>query len=86
MARTTWLTRARYVRRPAPGPTEEPGRPVAGHLIVCGDDPLTHIAYAGTVNFPAKGLMYDNVHWSQTGQEIVGRAVARYIAASTSHP
>lgn len=46
MARATWLTRAggaaRYVRRRSPDPTEQPGRPVAGHLIVCGDDPLTY--------------------------------------------
>src|SRR5689334_11864419 len=46
MSRATWLTRAggaaRYVRRRSPEPTEQPGRPVAGHLIVCGDDPLTH--------------------------------------------
>jgi Trk K+ transport system NAD-binding subunit len=35
MARTVW---PRYVRRRAP----EPSRPVAGHLIVCGDDPLTY--------------------------------------------
>ena len=42
MARTTWLSRARYVRRRSPDPTERSGRPVAGHLIVCGDDPLTH--------------------------------------------
>ena len=53
---------------------------------IADNDPLTHIAYGGTLNFPGKGLMYDNVHWSQAGQEIVGRAVARYIAASTSHP
>jgi hypothetical protein len=53
---------------------------------IADNDPLTHIAYAGTVNFPAKGLMYDHVHWSQAGQEIVGRAVARYIAASPSYP
>lgn len=42
MARTTW---ARYVRRRAPQspePAQERGRPVAGHLIVCGDDPLTY--------------------------------------------
>ncbi|GAA0912948.1 NAD-binding protein [Virgisporangium aurantiacum] len=46
MARATWLTRAgvpgRYVRRRSPEPTEQRGRPVAGHLIVCGDDPLTY--------------------------------------------
>jgi Trk K+ transport system NAD-binding subunit len=42
MARTTWLSRARYVRRRSPDPTEQSGRPVAGHLIVCGDDPLTY--------------------------------------------
>lgn len=46
MARATWLTRAgvpgRYVRRRSPDPTEQRGRPVAGHLIVCGDDPLTY--------------------------------------------
>lgn len=40
MARTTWLNRARYVRR-SPEPDPNPARPVAGHLIVCGDDPLT---------------------------------------------
>jgi Trk K+ transport system NAD-binding subunit len=47
MARATWFTRAgvpgRYVRRRSPDPTEQQrGRPVAGHLIVCGDDPLTY--------------------------------------------
>jgi Trk K+ transport system NAD-binding subunit len=45
MARDTWLTRrlrAGVPARRAAGPGESTQRPVAGHLIVCGDDPLTH--------------------------------------------
>lgn len=30
------------MRRRAPEPTEQQGRPVAGHLIVCGADPLAY--------------------------------------------
>jgi hypothetical protein len=51
----------------------------AAQTRIANRDPLTHIAYAGTVNFPTRGLMFDNVHWSQAGQELVGRSVARYI-------
>jgi Trk K+ transport system NAD-binding subunit len=46
MARETWLTRRLRAgvptRRAAGQPSQQPQRPVAGHLIVCGDDPLTH--------------------------------------------
>ena len=49
MARETWLTRrlragvpTRRGARQRAGSADQAPRPVAGHLIVCGDDPLTH--------------------------------------------
>jgi len=46
MARETWLTRRLRAgvptRRPADHAGTPPPQPAAGHLIVCGDDPLTH--------------------------------------------
>ena len=47
---------------------------------VAAADPYTHIAYRGTLNFPAQGLMHNENHYSTEGYRRVGRAAARYIA------
>ena len=53
----------------------------AAQVRVAERDPLTHVVYLGTVNFPARGLMQDNVHYSIAGLQLVGRTAARYICS-----
>lgn len=47
---------------------------------VAAADPYTHIAYRGTVNFPAKGLMHNENHYNTEGYRRLGRAAARYVS------
>lgn len=59
------------------GGGETPGHKAvrAAQTRVADQDPLTDI-FDGTVTFPARGLMGDNVHYSAAGYQIVGRSLA----------
>ena len=45
----------------------------------CSNNDNLVMAYTNTVNFPALGYMTDNVHYDQTGLNIIGEAVATFI-------
>lgn len=46
---------------------------------ICDENTNVFMAYTGTSNFEALGFMFDNVHYSQAGQNVIGEAVANFI-------
>jgi hypothetical protein len=47
---------------------------------LCDENPsFVFMAYTGTSNFQSLGYMFDNVHYTQSGQNVIGEAVANFI-------
>lgn len=46
---------------------------------ICDENSNVFMAYTGTSNFQALGYMFDNVHYTQAGQNVIGEAVADFI-------
>lgn len=46
---------------------------------ICDENDNVFMAYTGTSNFEALGYMFDNVHYTQAGQNVIGEAVANFI-------